>query len=269
MQVDRPGVGDQIERGAGLIAGAGEVVILTGAGVSTESGIPDFRSPGGLWSRYDPRQLTFQRFLASEAARRMYWEMARQVYPVLRDAEPNEAHRSVVSLQRLGKLRCLITQNIDGLHHKAGLDPGKIIEIHGTALFVVCLSCGRKSPREEIHRRLDGSGEGVPRCDACGGFLKPATVSFGQPMPEEETRAAFTHARACDLFIVIGSSLVVMPAAQLPAVALESGAPLIIVNREPTPFDGSATVVLQGSAASLMHQLVEAVGRKLGGESCE
>ncbi len=254
-----------IERAARLVANAGQIVVLTGAGISTESGIPDFRSPGGLWSRYDPRELTYQRFLASAETRRLYWEMAMQIYPVLRDAEPNEAHRSIVALQNQQKLRCAITQNIDGLHQKAGLNEDKIIEIHGTALWVVCLSCGLRWTGEKIHQRMNETNEPVPSCDECGGFLKPATVSFGQPMPEEETRKSFLHARSCDLFLVIGSSLVVMPAAQLPAVAVEAGAPLIIVNRDPTPLDGMATVLLHGSAGGVMKEIMVTVQRMLRG----
>lgn len=268
MQAHGLGSGSAIEEAAKLVADATQVVVLSGAGISTESGIPDFRSPGGFWSRYDPRELTFQRFLASEAARRLYWEMARQIYPVLRDALPNEAHRSVVRLDEMGKLKCVITQNIDGLHQKAGLDPSKVIEIHGTALAVVCLSCGRRVGREEIQQRLEAAAVPVPLCEVCGGFLKPATISFGQPMPEEETAAAFEHARSCDLFLVIGSSLVVMPAAQLPVAAAQSGAPVVLVNREPTPLDHLAAVVLRGSAGCLMSQLIDAVEKRLGSPQC-
>jgi len=268
MEASRRGSGGGIEEAAELIADATQVVVLSGAGISTESGIPDFRSPGGLWSRYDPRELTYQRFLASETARRLYWEMAREIYPVLRDALPNEAHRGVVRLDEMGKLRCVITQNIDGLHQKAGLDPSKVIEIHGTALAVVCLSCQRRVGREEIQQRLEAGAVTVPLCDVCGGFLKPATISFGQPMPEEETAAAFEHARSCDLFIVIGSSLVVMPAAQLPVAAAQCGAPLVLVNREPTPVDDLASVVLRGSAGRLMSELMDAVEKRLGSARC-
>ncbi len=247
-------------RAAGrLLADSRSVVVLTGAGISTESGIPDFRSPGGVWDRYDPSELTFDRFRASEETRRLYWQIAVESYPLLRDAQPNAAHAAVVAIERAGKLRCLVTQNIDGLHQKAGSNPQTTIEIHGTALRVNCIACGLEHDREQVHRRvLDG--DAAPRCDGCGGPLKPATISFGQAMPAHATAAAFSAAQDCDLMIVVGSSLVVYPAAGIPEEAVRSGAKLLIVNREPTPQDGSAAVVVHGAAGESMSHIVAAAG---------
>jgi len=232
---------------------------LTGAGISTESGIPDFRSPGGLWSRYDPSKLTFDRFRASAETRKLYWQIACQSYPLMRDAAPNAAHDAFVAIERAGRLLALVTQNVDGLHLKAGSSREKTIEIHGTAMGVVCIDCGRSADREEIHQRvLDG--DEAPVCDACSGPLKPATVSFGQAMPERETTAAFRAAAECDLMIVAGSSLVVYPAAALPEEAVRRGAPLIIVNREPTGQDSLASVVVHGSAGESLRRSVAEAG---------
>ncbi len=250
---------DALEKAASLLRRAERVAVLTGAGVSTESGIPDFRSPGGLWSRYDPSKLTFDKFVASADTRRLYWEIATESYPVLRDAEPNAAHRAVAALERCGKLLLLVTQNVDGLHQKAGTSDEKIIEIHGSSLRVTCIDCGAPHDREEVHARvLDG--DVAPGCDHCGGRLKPATVSFGQAMPERETLAAFQAARSCDLMLVIGSSLVVYPAAGLPDEAVRGGASLIIVNNEATDKDHLAAATLGGSAGESMSLLLRRAG---------
>lgn len=246
-----------IDRAAALLAKASQIVVLTGAGISTESGIPDFRSPGGIWTKYDPSEFTYQNFVSNPSHRVRYWKMGLEIHAVLVGAEPNDAHRAVVELERMGKLRALITQNIDGLHQRAGLASERVIEIHGTALTVACLSCGARTPREEVHARLR-AGEVDPPCTLCGGILKPATVSFGQAMPERETQEAFAHAEACDLFIVIGSSLVVHPAAYLPVRAVESGAALVIVNLEPTPCDRLADVLVRGKAGPAMTAMLEA-----------
>lgn len=233
--------------------------VLTGAGVSTESGIPDFRSPGGLWTRYDPRELTYDKFCSCEETRRSYWRMATEAYPTLDHARPNAAHRAIVQLERAGRLLQLVTQNIDGLHQKAGSDTERIIEIHGSALRVSCIECGKEFDRGQVHRRVL-EGDSVPYCDACRGPLKPATVSFGQPMPERETLEAFEAASKCDLMIVVGSSLVVYPAAGLPDSAVAAGARLIIVNKEPTDKDANAAAVLRGSAGEAMSMLVRHAG---------
>ncbi len=252
---------DEIRSAARCFAGARQLVALTGAGISTESGIPDFRSPGGLWSRYDPTQLTYQKFCASAETRRLYWEMGAELYPVLKRAQPNRAHRFLAALERRGGVRRIVTQNIDGLHQRAGSAPERVIEIHGTALEVGCLTCGARHDREPVQARV-AAGDVDPRCD-CGGLLKPATISFGQAMPERETAQAFEDAAASDVFLVVGSSLVVYPAASLPAAALERGATLVIVNREPTPYDAIATLVLRGTAGDVLGAVADELGLPL------
>src|SRR5690606_30379893 len=155
--------------------------------ISTESGIPDFRSPGGLWTRYDPRKLTFDLFCAHRSTRRDYWKMSTESYPVLRDAEPNAAHRAIVAIERTGRLLRLVTQHVDGLHLRAGSSPSLTTEIHGSSLRASCIDCGSWHDREELHQRLVAGQIEVPDCDVCGGRIKPATISFGQSMPERET----------------------------------------------------------------------------------
>jgi len=252
--------GEAIARAGKLLARASSVVVLTGAGISTESGIPDFRSPGGLWTRYDPRKLTFDLFCAYEETRAQYWKMSTESYPVLRDAEPNAAHRAVVAIEKAGKLLRLVTQNVDGLHRKAGSSAERTTEIHGCSLRAGCIDCGERADREALHRRLVAGELVVPTCEACGGRVKPATISFGQAMPEFETAQAFEAASQCDLMLVIGSSLVVYPAASLPDTAVSSGAPMIIVNNEPTSKDELADVLLRGSAGESMSLLLRAAG---------
>ncbi|MBI5583815.1 MAG: Sir2 family NAD-dependent protein deacetylase [Deltaproteobacteria bacterium] len=251
-----------IDQAAEWILASRRLVVFTGAGLSTESGIPDFRSPGGVWSRYDPADFDFQNFLASEASREKYWQLATEMYAAIRPARPNAAHQAVYELDRLGKLAAVITQNIDGLHERAGHAPEKIIELHGTALHVTCLQCGKRYERDEIQQRLE-QGIKSPVCDDCGGPLKPATISFGQAMPERETREAYRLSSLADLFMVIGSSLVVQPAASLPLAAKRSGARLVIINRDPTPYDDLADLVIPGSAGPILSSLVERVKERL------
>lgn len=239
-----------------LIRSSRKLIVFTGAGVSTESGIPDFRSPGGVWQKYNPEDFYYQKFISSEESREKYWQMSREFYEPLKSAQPNAAHEAVSELGKMGKLDCVITQNIDNLHQRAGSSPQKVIELHGTAISVSCLSCRKKYPREEVQSWLLG-GVKVPRCNACGGILKPDTVSFGQSMPIKETEEAFHRARNCDLFIVIGSSLVVQPAASIPLEAKETGAKLVIINRDPTYHDSYADVVIHGSAGEVMSQVLK------------
>lgn len=233
-----------ISKAASLLRDARRAVAFTGAGISTESGIPDFRSPGGTWSKYDPEEFSYQRFLTRAESRQKYWAFGLELWPQVRDAQPNDGHHALARLESSGRLRCVVTQNIDGLHQRAG--SRDVIELHGTALRVGCLSCNADSPRDEIHRRLV-AGETDPRC-ACGGLLKPRTISFGQPMPEKETRRAFDEARRCDVLLTVGSSLVVSPAADLVPTAKAAGAAVILVNLGPTPFDDLADVVIRGKA---------------------
>jgi len=240
------------------IAQAQRIIVFTGAGVSTESGIPDFRSPGGLWDRYEPDELRFHRFLESEDARRQYWKMHTEIYELFTKVRPNVAHEACVELDRLEKLECVITQNVDNLHTEAGLEPAKVIEIHGNALQVGCLECDARHPRSEVQEWLE-AGEEVPLCRKCGGLLKPRTISFGQSMPVEEMREAEVRMKRCDLFIVIGSSLVVYPAADMPVHAKVSGARLVIINMTPTPFDEQADLVIYGKAGETMGKILDRV----------
>ncbi|MDR7449797.1 MAG: NAD-dependent deacylase [Armatimonadota bacterium] len=252
-----------IERAAELVVAHPPLVVFTGAGVSTESGIPDFRSPTGIWARYDPEDFSYQRFLASEEGRRRYWALGRELYRTVRDAEPNPAHHALAELERLGLLDCVITQNIDNLHQRAGTSPERVIELHGNATRARCLGCGRPYPRDELQARLE-AGEAVPDCLACGGIVKPHTVLFGEPMPPRETREAEMRSRAAGAFLVVGSSLVVFPAAYMPLYAREEGAKLVIVNLSPTPLDHLADVVIAGRAGEVMARLVARVRVRLG-----
>jgi len=247
------------------IVNAERTVVFTGAGLSTESGIPDFRSPGGVWDKYNPEDFYFQNFLANEASREKYWQMATEMWEPIKKAQPNPAHLAIAEFEKHGKLDCVITQNIDGLHSKAGNSEEKVIQLHGTAIFVSCLSCRKRYDRNEIQERIK-KGQKAPRCDDCGGLLKPATISFGQSMPEKETQEAYHRSSLCDLFIVIGSSLVVQPAASMPLVAKRNGARLVIINRDPTPFDDIADLVIHDQAGPTMGSILEYVKKGLGNE---
>lgn len=255
---------EPVERVAELICRAERPVVFTGAGVSTESGIPDFRSPGGVWDRFDPSEFTYENFVGSVEGRRKYWQLGRQIYPVIRAALPNAAHYALAELDRLGRLDCVITQNIDNLHQRAGLPAAKVIELHGNATRARCLTCGRAYAREEVHAWLEGGME-VPECAApCGGIVKPETIMFGEAMPERETREAERRSRRSDLFIVVGSSLVVYPAAMMPLYAKQAGAALVILNLSETPHDPYADVLLRGQAGPAMSDIVAQVKKRLG-----
>jgi len=255
---------DKIGIAADMILASKRLVVFTGAGISTESGLHDFRSPGGIWSKFDPEELSYQRFISSEISRQKYWEFARSLWPQLAEAKPNRGHYAIAELHKMGKLDCVITQNIDGLHQKSGVPEERVIELHGTTKWVICLECGRRYKREEIWRRLE-AGEKVPRGDGCGGITKPAVISFGQPMPEKETAEAARRSADCDLFLVAGSSLVIYPAAQMPLIAKDSGAKLVIVNLEPTPHDGYADVAINEKTGKALPQIVERVKAGLKG----
>lgn len=245
----------------GLLKESRNVVAFTGAGISTESGISDFRSPGGVWDRY--RIITYQEFLASREARVEYWQMKRELLHEMKGAKPNDAHMALAELERLGKLKALITQNIDGLHQDAGSSPEMVIELHGTNKKAVCIQCGRIRPIEEIQDRLE-KGDLDPRCDACHGYIKPATISFGQPMPEKEMRRAYESAADCDLFFMIGSSLQVEPAASIPPAAHRAGADLVFINRADTPWDYIATVIFRENAGDVMREIMDRFKKSQG-----
>jgi NAD-dependent deacetylase len=247
-----------------LFARAERPVIFTGAGVSTESGIPDFRSPGGVWDRYAP--IEYGDFLADPEMRRETWRRGLHTYPVLAAARPNPAHLAMAELEWLGKLHCLITQNIDGLHRRAGSSPDVIVELHGNAHRVKCLSCDARYEREAVHQRVE-AGEQEPPCTACGGTLKPGTISFGEGLPAWEIRRADLASRACDLFVVVGSSLVVYPAAGFPEVALRGGADLVIVNATETHLDPHARLVLREKAGLVFAELMEKLRPRLASRS--
>jgi len=249
---------EQLEQISQWIISSRRIVIFVGAGLSTESGIPDFRSPGGVWDRYDPEDFYFQNFVSSEASREKYWQMATEMYEPMKKARPNLAHLAIAEMERLGKLDCVVTQNIDGLHFKAGNSEDKVIQLHGTAMVVSCLTCGKRYDRDEIQERLR-KGVKVPYCDTCGGPLKPATISFGQSMPERETQEAYHRSSLSDLFIVIGSSLVVQPAASMPLLAKRNGAKLVIINRDPTPYDDMADLVIHGQAGPIMDSILKEI----------
>jgi NAD-dependent deacetylase len=239
----------EVRRLAELISAARRIVAFTGAGISTESGIPDFRSPGGIWDRHAPIQ--FQAFLASADARRETWRRGLETYPVVAAAAPNAAHLALVELERRGQLTAVVTQNIDGLHQRAGHDPERVIELHGNAHGVRCLTCDEHAPRQIVQDRVL-NGEAEPPCRTCGGILKPTTISFGEPMPRRQVARAEAAMRACDLALVVGSTLIVYPAAGLPEIAVRSGARLAIVNLTPTPLDDRATLVVRGKAGHIL-----------------
>ena len=255
---------DKIDAVANMILESRRLVVFTGAGISTESGIPDFRSPGGIWDRFDAYEFTYQKFLSSEKSREKYWELSKLLWPKFAEAKPNRGHYAIAELYHLGKLDCVITQNIDGLHQESGVPEEKVIELHGTSKWVICLECGRRYSRDEIQRWVE-SGDKVPQCDSCGGIVKPAVISFGQPMPERETSEAGRRAAACDLFLVVGSSLVVYPAAQMPLIAKDNGARLVIINLEPTPHDDYADIVINEKIGEALSQMMEQVKARLKG----
>lgn len=245
-----------IEEVAGWIAGARAVVALTGAGISTESAIPDFRGPDGVWTR-DPRAERLSNigyYLADAQVRRESWQ--RRVEHPAWGARPNAGHRALVDLERAGRLGLLVTQNIDGLHLAAGTDPDLLVEIHGTIRDTACLGCGDRRPMHETLDRVRG-GEADPPCLACGGILKSATISFGQNLDPRLIERTEDAAAACDLFLAIGTSLTVYPVARLPEIALDASARLVIVNAEPTPLDARAHAVLRGRAGEVLPALVD------------
>jgi NAD-dependent deacetylase len=232
---------DDIARLQALIEGASRVVVFTGAGISTESGIPDFRSPAGIWSQTTP--IYFEDFVASETARREVWRRKFDIDRDIVDAEPNRGHRAVAKLVCVGKVTSVITQNIDNLHQNSGISAEQVIELHGNGTYATCLTCLTRyelGPIKEAFKADDAP----PSCTFCGGHVKAATISFGQAMPDAEMARARQEALACDLMLAIGSSLVVYPAAGFPVLAKENGAQLVILNREATDLDQVADLVI-------------------------
>lgn len=246
----------QAENGAAalraLVAEARTVVGFTGAGISTESGVPDFRSPNSPWLRNPP--IPFDAFLRSAEARREAWRRKFAMDDLCRGAEPSRGHRALAALAARGKMPAVITQNIDGLHQASGIPAERVVELHGNGTFAACLGCGRRHELADVRARFEADGD-PPACDACGGIVKAATVSFGQAMPETAMRRARELALAGDLFLVLGSSLVVFPAASLPVLAKRNGAVLAIVNREPTDLDAIADLVIRAEIGPVLAPL--------------
>ena len=246
---------------AEMILASKRLVVFTGAGISTESGIPDFRGPGGIWTKFDPEDFTIQKFLRSEETRRKQWKILLEG-GLLLNIKPNRAHLAIAELEEMGRLDCVITQNIDNLHQKAGNSPDRIFELHGNMQWVRCLDCGERYPVEQIREKLKNGTE-VPECEMCHGILKPDVVFFGETLPPEVLDAATAHSMRCDVFLVVGSSLVVHPAAFMPAYAKEAGARLIIVNIGETPYDSSADILIEGKAGDVMSGILEKVREKI------
>lgn len=232
-----------------LIEGAGRIVPFTGAGISTECGIPDFRSPGGLWSKNRP--IDFDEFLAKQEMRDESWRRRFAMEDNFSSATPGRGHRALASLYRAGKIPGLITQNIDNLHQKSGIAERDIVELHGNTTYALCLQCEQRYELGWVREKFEKAGERAPDC-ACGGPIKTATVSFGQAMPSDAMQRAEALSNTCDLFLAIGSSLVVWPAAGFPLMAKRNGAALVIINREPTEFDEAADLVLHNDIGDVL-----------------
>jgi NAD-dependent deacetylase len=243
------------ERLRDMIDAARRIVVFTGAGISTESGIPDFRSPGGVWSRMSP--IYFQDFVGSEAKRREAWERAFSGRAGWVGRKPNAGHYAVARLIATGKATSVITQNVDNLHQDSGVPAEKVIELHGNASYASCLECGLRHELADLKALYPATGD-LPVCRSCGGIVKTATISFGQSLPEAAVERARDETLACDLFLVLGSSLVVYPAASLPRLAKDGGARLVIVNRDPTDQDAEADLVLHDEIGPVMSSIVPA-----------
>jgi NAD-dependent deacetylase len=244
---------DDIERLRDMIGSAKRIVAFTGAGISTESGIPDFRSPGGIWTRYKP--IYFDDFMASDEMRRESWRRKFATDETMLKAEPNAGHRALAKLVEHGRMSAIITQNVDGLHQRSGVPDSKVIELHGNATYASCLDCGHRHELEPIKKAFLGAGK-LPLCVKCDGIVKTATISFGQAMPEIPMARAQDETLGCDLFIVLGSSLVVYPAAGFPRIAKRKGAKLVILNRDPTDQDDEADMVIHGEIGPTMSRAV-------------
>jgi len=248
-------VATEIETARRLVLGSARVVVLTGAGISTDSGIPDFRGPNGLWTKNPKAELTSNigYYVSDPEIRRLAWQG--RIAWMERRPEPNPGHLALVALERQGRLDTLVTQNIDGLHQAAGSDPSRVVEIHGTMREVVCLSCGERQPTDPVLDRVR-SGDDDPTCLACGGLLKSATISFGQSLVQADLDRALGAASVADLLLAVGSTLSVYPVAHMVPIAYEAGARVVIVNAGPTDFDRLADVVVRGSISEALPAVV-------------
>jgi NAD-dependent deacetylase len=245
----------KIKRIAEKIKQRGKNVVFTGAGISTESGIPDYRSQGGIWDKFRP--VYFDEFMSDREAREEYWRRWRELYQGIRQARPNAGHTAIARLDQMGLLEALITQNVDGLHQESGIADEKIIELHGNTRRIRCMSCRKITSNEEIQKRFH-SGDTAPEC-ACGGYLKPDTISFGQAMPVDAVEKATTLSHASDFFLVVGSTLLVQPAAHMPVYAKQNNAFLAIVNLSDTPCDKMCDVLIRDKAGKVLQRIVEEV----------
>lgn len=248
------GVLDDIAEMRDMLRNARRIVGFTGAGISTECGVPDFRSPGSPWLKFPP--IEFDDFVSSPAARREAWRRKFAMDDIYGHAKPGRGHRALAHLVSVGRMSAIITQNIDNLHQESGVAPSRIIELHGNGAYARCLDCGLRHELADIRARFEATGE-PPVCASCGGIVKTATISFGQAMPEREMLRAQAVAMDCDVFLVAGSSLVVHPAATLPLIARQSGARLIILNRDPTPLDEAASLVVHADIGDALEPLAQ------------
>ena len=249
-----PDLAAAIARLGEMIHEAGAIVPFTGAGISTECGIPDFRSPGGLWTKNRPIQ--FDEFLASQEARNESWRRRFAMMDEFGGAKPGRGHRALASLYRAGKVPGLVTQNIDNLHQASGIAAEHVVELHGNTTFAHCLDCGTRYELPWVRERMDAGNGCAPDCPSCGGFIKTATISFGQAMPEAAMRQAEALTLGCDLFMAIGSSLQVWPAAGFPLIAKRNGARLVIINREATDFDAAADLVVRQDIGTVLEPFI-------------
>jgi NAD-dependent deacetylase len=245
-----PDLSTGIERLRALVDASQTVLPFTGAGISTECGIPDFRSPGGIWTKYAPIQ--FDDFVASQEMRDEAWRRRFAMEEQFKAARPGRGHRALASLYRAGKVPAVVTQNIDNLHQSSGIGDKDVVELHGNTTYASCLGCGARYELFWVRERFDAKGGRAPDCPDCAGYIKTATVSFGQAMPEDAMARANELVGACDLFLAIGSSLVVWPAAGFPLMAKRNGAKLVIINREATDFDDTADLVICGDIGTVL-----------------
>jgi len=241
-------IADKIKQG-------GKNLVFTGAGISTESGIPDYRSQGGIWDKFRP--VYFDEFMSDREAREEYWRRWQELYQGIQQARPNTGHSAIARLDKMGLLEALITQNVDGLHQEAGLADKKIIELHGNTRRIRCMSCRNITATEEIQARLN-SGDAAPECE-CGGYLKPDTISFGQAMPVDAVEKATALSHTSDFFLVVGSTLLVQPAAHMPVYAKQNNAFLAIVNLSDTPCDNMCDVLIRDKAGKVLQRIVKEV----------
>jgi NAD-dependent deacetylase len=251
-----PDLDTAIARLQELVHAAGSIVPFTGAGISTECGIPDFRSPGGLWTKNRP--IPFDEFVSSQDARNESWRRRFAMEEQFASARPGRGHRAIASLYCAGKVAAVVTQNIDNLHQASGIPAEDVVELHGNTTFAHCLDCNERFELQWVRGHMDAGNCCAPDCPICGGYIKTATISFGQAMPDAAVRRAQDLAQACELLISIGSSLVVWPAAGLPLLAKRSGAMLVIINREPTDFDDVADLVVREDIGTVLEPFVAA-----------